>query len=203
MQSHKAMQRRLAELEAILEKVGYEDGPAVNRPSPESTTGTGADEDQPSRRNSMIYPVSNAMDERRGPGQNPMLLMLRDLSIGALGEYIGATSQVTLSRLISSMTRSKDSKPSAMTESDPSLTANTNEGTTGGWEHLSPKSASTANQSQSAGKVDVNLAEVPLNIADKLFRGYITYISTRWPVIHSPYITQLHETRASVTDVYE
>ncbi|KAH7303853.1 fungal-specific transcription factor domain-containing protein [Stachybotrys elegans] len=68
------------------------------------------------------------------------------------------------------------------------------------WEHLSPKSANSSSESQRA---QINLAHLPSNIANTLFRSYMVHISTRWPVMHTPYIRQLHETRGSLTDVYE
>lgn len=172
-QSFKAVQSRLAELEGIVQKHGLEVSEA-------STTDGSPDTPMP-------HTTVDA-SERNEDDRNPILKMLRDLSIGALGEYVGARSQVTMSRLITSMARSLNAGDIEAIKLD---------GSSEGWKHLSPKSASRSNT------IVVDLASIPSPIADKLFKSYMRHIETRWPVMHTPYVAQLHDSSGSLADIYE
>lgn len=142
------------------------------------------------------HPPSSINERQTNAGTSPLLSVLRELSIGALGEYIGATSQLTMSRIISSMTVSPQEAKSLSLEEDGA--ARPSESSS--WENLSPKSANTLSKTDI---MLVDLAQIPPDIANKLLDGYIAHISTRWPVMHTPYIRHLHENRSSLTDVYE
>lgn len=120
--------------------------------------------------------------------------VIRDMYLGCLSGYVGATSDITMGRVINSMMQVQDIDMSEGTVEASSDDANEQ------WEHLSPKSASTTS---GGPKGNIELGQVPDAIAAKLFRGYIHHISTRWPALHSPFLRQLHQKRASLTDVFE
>jgi len=52
-------------------------------------------------------------------------------------------------------------------------------------------------------QTEFRLSDVPPDVADRLFEGYIKHISTRYPVMHSAWIRDLHSRRNSITDAYE
>jgi hypothetical protein len=123
-------------------------------------------------------------DNTRNKNANAVVDILRDLSLEASGGYIGASSSITMSRMVGSLVKSRV---------EPGLGLRTEE-------HLSPKSSSD-------GAFDddsvLELRSIPENIADKLLMGYLKHISTRWPILHSNYIRTLHHRRDTLVDPYE
>ena len=121
---------------------------------------------------------------RKDKNANAVVDILRDLSLEASGGYIGASSSITMSRMVGSLVKSR-------VEPSPGLRSE---------EHLSPKSSSD-------GLIDddtvLELGNMPESIADKLLKGYLKHISTRWPILHSNYIRTLHHSRGVLIDPYE
>lgn len=118
---------------------------------------------------------------------NGVVDILRDLSLEASGGYIGASSSITMSRMVGSLVKAK---------AEPNIASS---GFRVG-EHLSPKSLSDG------GIEDEGLLEfgsMPVDIADKLLKGYLKHISTRWPILHSTYLRGLHARRGSLANSYE
>ncbi|KAI1340155.1 fungal-specific transcription factor domain-containing protein [Xylariaceae sp. FL0016] len=192
-QAVQAVEDRVAELESILAREGIDVGgrkrrhvssrdssrpspsPGVNQPKRWRSTSTRSE-----KQRSGGSPIS--------PGRaavSTVVEILRDLSIEASGGYIGASSQITMGRMISSIVQAKEH-----TVGSDSL---------GGWEHLSPKSANSAPVVPDAG---LEFSQVPAEIADKLFNGYIRHISTRWPVLQTPFMRLLHAEREILTDTF-
>lgn len=163
VQAVQAVEDRVAELESILRREGI--GPHGEKrkqradeddsyPQPPS-----AFEAPPGKR----WRPSPAPTDSRSDASSPMpkrmavttvVEILRDLSIEASGGYIGASSQITMGRMISSIVQAREYSVNSATER--------------GWEHLSPKSANTATASTTAG---LELSQVPHEIADKVW-GY-------------------------------
>lgn len=109
---------------------------------------------------------------------NTVVDILRDLSLEASGGYIGASSSITMSRMVGSLVKSNTDQLAGSKLSTE--------------EHLSPRSASDGTLLDE-GLWD--LGSVPQEIADRLLRGYLKHISTRWPILHSNYIRSLHYRR--------
>ena len=132
------------------------------------------------------------------PDDTSVFEMVRDLSIGGFGGYVGSTSQITMGRMIGfmmgSQRRSSVRTLSGLEPEDSSVS------TRGDWEHLSPKSASTG---LNGSKAVIEIPQIPADIADKLFFSYVRHISTRWPVVHPLYARYLHGNRATLLDAYE
>ncbi|KFA46129.1 hypothetical protein S40293_03749 [Stachybotrys chartarum IBT 40293] len=204
--SFQAMQKRLAELEMMLGKQDEAGSFQRNRQTSLSSTATDesmkhgastcSDYANSSARQTPGASTVSGTDEKKSTSTNPLLILLREMSIGALGEYMGATSQITMSRIINSMSQSRDEIKNDMDDDDGTIRPSESNP----WEHLSPKSA---NSNSKTHKTSVDFAQIPDTVAKRLFRGYLVHISTRWPVMHTPYIRQLHETRASLSDKYE
>ncbi|KAH6677710.1 fungal-specific transcription factor domain-containing protein [Halenospora varia] len=114
---------------------------------------------------------------------NAVVDILRDLSLEASGGYIGASSSITMSRMVGSLVKSKIDGPMLRGE-----------------EHLSPKSLSDGSLEEEG---QIELGNVPPDIADKLLKGYLKHISTRWPILHSTYLRGLHARRDALGNSYE
>lgn len=184
------MRDRIIELENIIARGGMT--VPVASPTKEQTT--------PGRSRSPFRTeppqISSPIDIHKSPSHgsipgreavvSTVVEILRDLSLEASGGFIGASSQITMGRLIGSIVQAKEYSPSDMVKG-------------GTWEHLSPKSANAAPCASEAG---FELSQVPKHIADRLFQGYIRHISTRWPVLQTPFMRRLHINRDSLSDTF-
>ncbi|KAI1879322.1 hypothetical protein JX265_002276 [Neoarthrinium moseri] len=195
VQAVQAVEDRVAELESILRREGIGE---YGRKRKERT-----DSDGYTRASSTIevstskrWQPSPAPSEQRSDSSSPVpkrkpvgtvVEILRDLSIEASGGYIGATSQITMGRMISSIVQAREYTVSNSAERG------------GAWEHLSPKSANTGPGPLGGG---FDFAQVPPEIADKLFKGYIGHIATRWPVLQTPFMRLLHAERRTLSDAF-
>ena len=190
-QSYETINQRLAKLEAtVRDKTANDPGLVMG--------------DEGGLRQSTVFRLpSHSPESSQTSGETPrnraqtissVSHILRDMSLGGLGGYVGATSQITMGRIISSMMQIEDHSMN-----DRPIEAASDEGNNQ-WEHLSPKSASTTTGTSQAA---IDLAQIPVAVADKLLRGYIHHISTRWPALHSSFLRQLHQRRAALTDIFE
>ncbi|KAF2400581.1 hypothetical protein EJ06DRAFT_581691 [Trichodelitschia bisporula] len=191
----KATEERVAELESILEKEGIvtegnERWRQMNEQalSEESENGEGR---RPAKRARSGESVSSPGTEGGWPARsvdvharvaNPLEGILRDLSLEASGGFIGASSSISMSRMVSSLLKDQEAFGRGLRPE----------------EHLTPKSLSDADED-----VYVDTASIPQDVADTLLRSYLKHISTRWPIIHSAYLRSLHARRSSLSDSYE
>lgn len=116
--------------------------------------------------------------------------MLKDLSLEASGRYIGASSHITMGRIISSMVQS-----SPADEASPSSAPGGEQG-----EPLSPKSADNGNQW--APPLRLDLAQLPASTADRLYVAYDRHISKRWPVFPTVFTYRTHASRSILSDPF-
>ncbi|KAK6064976.1 fungal specific transcription factor domain-containing protein [Seiridium cupressi] len=193
VQAVQAVEDRVAELESILRREGI--GPhgekRKQRVDEELYTCSPSMLEMPAEKR---WEPSPTPSEQRSDASSPMpkrmavstvVEILRDLSIEASGGYIGASSQITMGRMISSIVQAREYTISSSIER--------------GWEHLSPKSANTAPVSPSSG---LDFSQVPPEIADKLLHGYVRHISTRWPILQTPFVRLLHAERYTLSDAF-
>ncbi|KAK9417016.1 putative Transcription factor domain-containing protein [Seiridium unicorne] len=193
VQAVQAVEDRVAELESILRREGI--GPhgekRKQRVNEELYTCSPSMLEMPAEKR---WKPSPTPSEQRSDASSPMpkrmavstvVEILRDLSIEASGGYIGASSQITMGRMISSIVQAREYTISSSIER--------------GWEHLSPKSANTASVSPSSG---LDFSQVPPEIADKLLHGYVRHISTRWPILQTPFVRLLHAERYTLSDAF-
>ncbi|KUJ16071.1 uncharacterized protein LY89DRAFT_102668 [Mollisia scopiformis] len=194
----KAAEARMAELERILSREGIADeGQNRWRELQVGLQSDASDHNEMEVRDRAQRPSKRPCREAQGNMEmelsndvqkkevNTVVDILRDLSLEASGGYIGASSSITMSRMVGSLVKARV---------EPNLLTN---GIADG-EHLSPKSASDVLEEGSS-----ELARMPQEIADKLLRGYLKHISTRWPILHSTYIRELHSRRATLVNCYE
>lgn len=113
---------------------------------------------------------------------NSVTDILRDLSIEASGGYIGASSNITMGRMIGSLVRGK-----AMQRGFDAQNAN-------------PKSLYEPT-SPSHSEVGSSLMSSP-ETCDRLLLGYLKHISLRWPLLRTSFIRSLHANRDMLEDAY-
>jgi hypothetical protein len=114
--------------------------------------------------------------------------ILRDLSIEASGGYIGASSNITMGRMIGSLVKRKDSMTSDI---HPGLD-----------DAPLPRSLYQPFILNSTGS-DAQIALMQNPLCDKLVLGYLKHMSLRWPLLRTSFIRRLHDRRNEITDPYE
>ncbi|KAK3627881.1 hypothetical protein LTR22_022546 [Elasticomyces elasticus] len=182
-----ALEKRVAELEDFLLKQGLLD--QVSSFTPYSLSGPSSVSDDPGPLAALADPMSrtrtSSLDEAASQTSdiehgNSMSRILRDLSLEANGGYIGASSHFTIGRLMSSIVRGKRR---TLQEAD------------------SPKQGAHGPSRSECS--DIKLADVPPDVASKLFYGYMKHVATRYPVLQSSWIHDLHRRRESISNAYE
>ena len=211
----KALERRVNELESCLTKGGL---PVPGRdhwqylPRPEASV---ALEDSNSINSSPNVDQEKSLSRRRGTaadaadaeesdsddeevvfewqqGFDSMVGVLRDLSLDVNGGYIGASSHITMGRLLGSIVKRKKKPLTAPPEAD-----------------LEDANDVSIPHSMLPGIIqDVSdevegFENIPADVADRLIVGFMKHISTRFPLLHTPWIRRLHARRNTITDIYE
>jgi hypothetical protein len=120
---------------------------------------------------------SRSSDSEEGES---MVRILRDLSLETNGGYISATSQITMGRLVGSIVKGKRY---SIREED-----------------LSPSPTYFPEKDDSA---ELRLSDISPEVADRLLVGYMKHIATRYPVLHSAWIRDLHSRRRCIANAYE
>jgi hypothetical protein len=134
--------------------------------------------------NSNVFPPANEDNE----SITSVTGILRDLSIEASGGYIGASSNITMGRMIGSLVKRKDSVTSNL---QPVCD-----------DQLSPTSLYQPFGVTEAGSdAGVNLMQSPL--CDKLLLAYFKHMSLRWPLLRTSFLRGLHERRELLSESYE
>jgi hypothetical protein len=189
-----ALEKRVDELQAFIVRNGLTDEapqstihrvPDVtqvhSRPDVESATLAASSRDSPC----VPLPLSPGSSHTDTDGTttdrgDSMVHILRDLSLETNGGYIGATSNFSIGRLVSSIVRGKRA---IIPENDMSR------------EH----------DSRSDGNDMSNIAfgDIRADIAAKLFHGYMKHVATRYPVLQSAWIYDLHSRRDRLHVAYE
>ncbi len=210
-----SLERRVAELETFLSAQGmaglgddhWKDppppsmgpgpslgpGPGPGTPGTTETTAAAVAEEQSTL--SQEPDVSDSGDDAVldwRDAVDPVVSVLRSLSLDVNGSGYAAgasSSHVVVGRLFSILGRTHGSSPRAGA-------------VVGGSMRIAAGPAF-----DDASSVDVqppiDLADVPGDVADRLFRGYLKHIATRFPVIHSPRVRRMHERRLVLDDVFE
>lgn len=186
-----SLERRVAELEDFLAKKGLLDQVSTFTPfnisGPPSTSedaGLFRPEassymDAASRtRTSSLSEADCQPDDVEN--EDSMVRILRDLSLESNGGYIGASSHFTMGRLVSSIVQGK---------------------------HRNLRASQSPSQTSHPVDMDefleLRLSDVPPDVANKLFGGYLKHVATRYPVLQSVWIHDLHTRRDHIHNAYE
>ncbi|KAK2759365.1 hypothetical protein FQN54_002843 [Arachnomyces sp. PD_36] len=206
----KALERRVNELEGCLAKGGLpvpgrdhwqylprpeaavaEDSKSVDSgPSTEQETslsrrrgtaaGDGAEGGEPDSDDEAVFEWQQGFDSMVG--------VLRDLSLDVNGGYIGASSHIGMGRLLGSIVKRKKKPLSVPLDS--------------GTDDSNDNSMSNIMIQDISDEAE-GFENIPPEIADRLIVGYMKHISTRFPLLSTPWIRRLHARRYSITDTYE
>lgn len=157
-----------------------------------------------------------------------ILIAVRDLSLSASGHYVGAASNITIGRVLSSVVHSQQplraplsSAAAAGSTFSPSMLAGGSkrrqdagcqnnqlhnahghqpcQGPPPDDDDPTPKSLCTTTHM-------TDMIGVPFlspQVAQRLMHGWFTHIATRYPVLLTPKVLALHEGRDWLTDIYE
>ncbi|KAI2619534.1 fungal-specific transcription factor domain-containing protein [Hypomontagnella submonticulosa] len=183
----KALEHRIAELEAYLASIGH------TRVGTDHLTRLGQ---STSQNVAAALPVGPPQQQAPVPEQtqrdeddtNDILLAVRDLSLSASGHYIGASSNITIGRVLSSFVHSQKSAVPAGHEDQAAQ----------GEDDPAPKSI----YSTTTGDM-IGVPFLSPQVAGRLLQGWFRHIHTRYPTLHSAEIIRLHNNRDTITDNYE
>ncbi|KAI1758781.1 fungal-specific transcription factor domain-containing protein [Hypoxylon sp. FL1150] len=186
----KALEQRVAELEAYIASIGHprvgsDHLPSLGQSTTSSQHTNALTAGQPNQAPTLTPERSqqNVDDDA-----NEILLAVRDLSISASGHYIGASSNITIGRVLSSVVRSQGTSIPAAPEEQHGQ----------GEDDPAPKSIYSTN----AGDM-IGVPFLSPEVAGRLLHGWFRHIATRYPVLLSAEVVKLHHNRDNLTDVYE
>ncbi|KYG50212.1 hypothetical protein M433DRAFT_139318 [Acidomyces richmondensis BFW] len=183
-----ALEKRVVELERFLAKKGLlNQVPSfkpynLSQPSSVAQESEQADIDiEPSSKSPKASSIGET-DLRSSDNESAesMVRILRDLSLDTNGGYIGATSHITLGRLVGSIVKGKRQSVG---------------------EGHSP--SQVLYQLGSEGSHGLHLSDVPPDMANKLFHGYMKHVATRYPALQSSWIYGLQSRRAHIDNAYD
>lgn len=130
---------------------------------------------------------SNPLQDSDDEG-NDILTAVRDLSLSASGHYVGASSNITIGRVLSSVVHSARNPVMNSLE----------DATHPEEDDPAPKSVYSSGLTDVAG--DPFLAP---NVAHRLLEGWFRHIATRYPVLHTANVMDLHASRESLVNEYD
>ncbi|KAI0482554.1 fungal-specific transcription factor domain-containing protein [Xylariaceae sp. FL0804] len=185
----KALEQRVAELESFLASLGHFGAtadhfrglpqPSSSQQQPPPPPGV------PGIQAGSSVPLQQASDD----DGNELLVAVRDLSLSASGHYVGASSNITIGRVLSSVVHSQRDGGQPFVLDDQS---------THGEDDPAPKSV----YSSSLGDV-MGVPFLSPNVATRLIQGWFRHIATRYPLIHSARLMGLHNNRDTLSDYYD
>ncbi|XXG93819.1 hypothetical protein Hte_000068 [Hypoxylon texense] len=183
----RALEQRIVELEAYLASIGHlgvgsDHLARLGQPMSSSQHTASLPPDQAPTLASEQTQLDDEDDA------NDILLAVRDLSLSASGHYIGATSNITIGRVLSSVVHSQRTSIPAAHEEQASQ----------GEDDPAPKSIYSTN---SGNMIGVPFLSTP--VAERLLHGWFRHIATRYPMLHSSEVLRLHHNRDNLTDEYE
>jgi hypothetical protein len=191
------LEQRLSELESTLASYGPQPQPPHSDEDVQHIYSKSASTDNSPRGDALVAPASisregnrecereqdmEAHEQMESGSVNSVTNILRDLSIEASGGYIGASSNITMGRMIGSLVRGNE--PSRGIEQ----------------QQLSPKSLyEPASPPIAHSRFSLMACD---ETCDRLLLAYLKHISLRWPLLRTSFIRTLHANRAQLQDPY-
>ncbi|KAK8056216.1 transcriptional regulatory protein [Apiospora rasikravindrae] len=182
----KALEQRVAELESALASLGHMGagtdhlrgtvGPVLSSPLLQT----------PGRQ--VLQASQHHIKPDSDDDENDILIAVRDLSLSASGHYVGASSNITIGRVLNSVVQSQ--RTSIANEHDSHIV--------GDEDDPAPKSVYSAQLSDFVG-----VPMISPNVAHRLLEGWFRHIATRYPVLHTARVLELHANRDNISDEYE
>jgi hypothetical protein len=142
------------------------------------------------------YPHTSSDDKslqqkQPDPVGDKLALAMRDLSLQANGGFVGASAYLALGRAVAGIVSAIETKP---LESD-SQEHNTN--------RLLPTNTLEGQPMDNPWVPEFDAANVDPGLAGRLLYGYLSYIPSRWPLLHRSHILDLHSRRDRLDNEYE
>ena len=189
----KSLERRVAELESILSTQGMAElssdhwkAPSSNLHNDNASSTEKRSASSPTLEPEMEDPDEAILDWR--DGVDSVASVLRSLSLDVNGSgYMGASSHVTLGRLFNFLNRRRPSREGLLPRYRSRIQS-----------IIPPPTLGPDAQDE-----PISLAMVPDKVADRLLHGYYKHIATRWPVVHTVWIREVHDRRRTLTDAFE
>jgi len=119
-----------------------------------------------------------------------LLTAVRDLSIDVAGSYVGGASTISLGRVLENAVGRRLQLPLPPAGSGRDLNS------------VAPRRASSDVGSSLSENILYSV-NVPSDLADTMLQGYLTHLSSNYPIIFSSDLRDIHRRRASLDDVYE
>ena len=116
---------------------------------------------------------------------------IREISLGVNGHFIGGTSTVTLGILLDSVIKGQDAS------------GRTSRRDSEGSEEMRVDFSAAESPSSTALAEMMGPMFVSDNTSKRLFDGYLKNIATRFPVLHTPRIKELHEHREIINNSFD
>lgn len=188
----KSLEQRVAELESCLAERGIPEPGSDHWQKPQQSSGSTREQsiqlapDHSHGEETSADSVSGEDVHEWQKGVDSVVGVLKDLSLDANGGYMGASSHFSVARLLETLVKERKAH-AATTDIMQYQTSN------------SPSIDVTEEDEES----DIVLRNIPPTLADRLLVGYIKHISTRWPILHSAWVRELHGRRTEISDVYE
>lgn len=169
----KALERRVAELESHLAYLGQPDANADHF----QCGSLGAPRIHlPSR--SIPHPLELSHDEG-----NDTFIAVRDLALSASGHYVGATSSIGISRVLTSVVQHGQNRRNRDEDHD---------------DDPAPRSAF-----DQSSRVDQVSPAWNNQTTERLKKGWFQHIATRYPFLHTPYVLFLFQNHHSLNELYD
>ncbi|KXJ96076.1 fungal-specific transcription factor domain-domain-containing protein [Microdochium bolleyi] len=182
----KALEQRIAELESYLASVGHMNVGTdhLRRLSQAATTASTSPPQHSFAPSQSDQTIQQAGDD----DGDDILRAVRDLSLQASGHYVGASSHITIGRVLSSVVNSE--RPPFAVLNDEHLPH--------GADDPAPKSVYSNQHGEMIGVPFLTDA-----VATRLIHGWFRHIATRYPCVHSARVMELHANREGLTDEYD
>ncbi len=184
----KALEQRVAELEAYITSIGH---PGIGNDHFRLMNQAGATAStSPSSSQNAIstHPGQPSLQiQQPDDDANDILIAVRDLSLSASGHYVGGSSNITIGRVLNSVVNSERRSGSVVKD-----------------EHFQDQSdpAPKSVYSTTSGEM-IGIPILSHSVATRLLQGWFRHIYTRYPVLHSAHVVELHNNRDSLTDEYD
>jgi hypothetical protein len=118
---------------------------------------------------------------------NDILTAVRDMSLSASGHYVGASSNITMGRVLSSVVHSQRNYVNI-----------SNDDAAQGGDDPAPKSVYSSRLTDVVGAPFLSPS-----VAHRLLEGWFCHIATRYPVLHTAHVMELHNNRDNLSDDYD
>ncbi|KAH7027251.1 fungal-specific transcription factor domain-containing protein [Microdochium trichocladiopsis] len=190
----KSLERRVAELETLLSTHG------LAEPSKDHWVPSSKASDKASSQYADDTPNTDELDPEWQDGGN-VTAIFRNLALDVNGQaYTGSASHFTMGKLLGSLMRSQPRRASTF-----SVVQSVHGSRHGSVAMTSPETSINHLDPAASARTTINFSDMPEEVAERLLRGYWKHIGTRFPVLYSRWLSEVHvkSRRQQLTGVHE